>query len=96
MNIPFLTLTSDRDEQNDLINGQLETILGILQGWNVRCATEVDSSVLDACESLEDAVLTLAQALRDYVSIANSVMITIVIMFSSNTVRDGELWLSGT
>lgn len=73
------SVTEVRDEQNDQINGQLETLLGLLQQWNVTCIAEEDSeniSVFDACEALQDEVQSLTEDIRDYVSNQYSVLIT--------------------
>ena len=59
------------DERDDQINGQLETLLGLLPQLNATCATEAVSgnqTLLNACNSMYDQLYELTEEARIYVS----------------------------
>ena len=64
-------LGTNRDVQNDRINGRLEMLLKHQQQWNVTCDAEADSgnsSFLNVCTTIETSLHVLTQHMIDYVS----------------------------
>ena len=72
--LPTLTVSGDRDNQNDAINGQLEVFKGQLLLLDAACVVEENkaargiSSLLEVCETLYCTLKPISWRMVDYVS----------------------------